>query len=1381
MCVLATLCAVSPGTAGAQAAASPPVIISEFVASNQASLTDNTGDNSDWIELHNTSGAPVDLAGWQLTAGSDVHTFTGLTIQADEYLVIFASGDPDRSTPDELHVDFKLGASGEALVLSDDTGQVSQPAWPTSYPAQYPDVSYGPDDAGALFFFAPPTPGAANGTGGLLGFVEPVTFSVEHGFYSQAQSVVLDTTTPSATIRYTTDASTPSATNGTAVSPGTAVAVTGTTNLRAVAVRDGWAPSNVETRTYLFTADIVQQPETAPAGWPVGETVNGMRTVYGIDADYTAAQRADVAASLTAIPSVSLTTDLENLFDPSTGIWTNPAGRGSEWERPVSVELIDPTGAQPGFDINGGFRIRGNSSRNIDNFKHSMRLVFDSEYEGGLEYPLYGPDGVDTFEVVDLKTAQSWSWNHTIAARVNRGTEATWLRDIWNHDTQGDMGNLHRNSDFVHTFINGQYWGLYMTEERPTNQFGSDYLGGNESDYDVIKMDTSPVAGAGRTVEVRDGQIDDWFALWPLVEDHTLTDAEWETFANEVDVVNLADYYLLMWVAGDSDATPRFTKNRSNNWVAMRNRAREGGAAKWIFLDLDSEAAVCTDVNATRPPDWDPTPPWDLGSTLTGVVDDAYYMAPSWLMEAALTRPEFVRIFQDRVQKHMLTPGGALTVAESVARLDARIPAVDLAVDAEAARWGDTWVTDGFDRSDWEPAVQTVRNCFALRTTVMEQYLREDGLWPLSDPPEITPAADSVDYGTNVTVDGSGDIWVTLDGSDPLGADGLPSATAFEYSGPITLTESVTVNARIDQGGGEWSPLASAAYDVGPAPSSSRIILNEWNAVDSDKVLKNGGTDATLGTVVGNGGDWFELVTIEDNLDLRGWSLEISDNDNAAGVQEITDVFTFADQALLSSLRAGTIVTVSEDIADDPSYDPAAGDWHINLQANSDDDGAFFTADSQSNFGVDNSDWQLTIRDASGTAVFGPAGEGAGASGVGSDEIGELEADPSADITSASAYDDGSDSTFGLPNEFDNRLQDFSLIRPALADTTDPDSVTTAPANGDVLTSTDVTIEGTATDNVGVAKMVVALRNRDTGGWLRTDGTSGAFQWHDATVDTPGAATTDWSYQITLSEARWLIVARAEDTSGNRDQIRVPTFITIEASVTDTEDPNGEVSEPADREIVSGPSVSLVGTATDDTGVSSARVVVKNRTTNEFLQSDGTLASSFARVDVNLDSPGATSTGWNLSANLPAGDYAVTLDVFDAAGNKDQLRARVPFTVTSGSVDLLEPDATIDNPVHRSTVSGPVVTASGTATDNVGVAEVQVAVQDLVSRLWLQPDGTFGSFSKTAATLTSPGAASTGWSLDLPLPPGEYAVTPRTTDTSGRPDSMWPRARFTVN
>jgi hypothetical protein len=209
------------------------------------------------------------------------------------------------------------------------------------------------------------------------------------------------------------------------------------------------------------------------------------------------------------------------------------------------------------------------------------------------------------------------------------------------------------------------------------------------------------------------------------------------------------------------------------------------------------------------------------------------------------------------------------------------------------------------------------------------------------------------------------------------------------------------------------------------------LILNEYNAVGGGEFL-GGGSSATdeagerasdryFGRVPGNGGDWFELVVITDHLDIRGWQLDILDN----GV--LDETLDLTDHDVWSDLRSGTIITISEDVPSDVSYNPAGGDWWINVQANDDADGLFVEASS---FPVSNNNWQLQIRDAAGTVVFGPAGEGVSpGGGIGGTEVFRLEADPSPAITPGSNdYDDGADlSTFGAPNRWG--VQDLSALR----------------------------------------------------------------------------------------------------------------------------------------------------------------------------------------------------------------------------------------------------------------------------------------------------------------------------------------------------------------
>ncbi|HUN81240.1 MAG TPA: lamin tail domain-containing protein, partial [Phycisphaerae bacterium] len=221
------------------------------------------------------------------------------------------------------------------------------------------------------------------------------------------------------------------------------------------------------------------------------------------------------------------------------------------------------------------------------------------------------------------------------------------------------------------------------------------------------------------------------------------------------------------------------------------------------------------------------------------------------------------------------------------------------------------------------------------------------------------------------------------------------------------------------------TPTPSAANNVARAP----VILNEYNAVATNKFIKNGGSDTYFGHIVGNGGDWFELVVTQNHLDMRGWQLVATDN---TGPSQTTYTLVLTNQSIWSDLRAGTIITVCESVPDDVSYDPANGDWWINVRAGTSGTGVYISA---IDFEVDQRNWQLTIKNAQGQVMFGPAGEGVQpASGIGDDEVFKLEEDPSEFIGPHSNYNDGSSSTFGSPNLFNSgtQSQDFSALRSQL-------------------------------------------------------------------------------------------------------------------------------------------------------------------------------------------------------------------------------------------------------------------------------------------------------------------------------------------------------------
>lgn len=208
---------------------------------------------------------------------------------------------------------------------------------------------------------------------------------------------------------------------------------------------------------------------------------------------------------------------------------------------------------------------------------------------------------------------------------------------------------------------------------------------------------------------------------------------------------------------------------------------------------------------------------------------------------------------------------------------------------------------------------------------------------------------------------------------------------------------------------------------IDQAPTAARLVLNEYNAVAPDRPLI-AGEDPAFGLVDGNGGDWYEFVVVEDGLDLRGWSIELWDRDRNNEFLDLASTLVFANRPQISNLASGTIITISEDLPDDLSFDPGNGDWTINLQANDLDEGAFFTAASQENFNSSRSNQNVVLYNDAGGLESPAVGEtelwDELVGGVGSGEVMSLCIDPTAaQVNPVEDYlDNGTFSSFGAPN-----------------------------------------------------------------------------------------------------------------------------------------------------------------------------------------------------------------------------------------------------------------------------------------------------------------------------------------------------------------------------
>ncbi len=147
----------------------PPLWLNEVEPNNLSGLTNSGGQRGPWIELYNPSTNTVSLNGLYLSDNyinfNQWPFLTGAVIRPGQFLVIFADGQTNLSTTNELHTSFTLAALSGSLALSRLDSGYYQVLDYLNYTNLLPDYSYGSFPDGQSFVrqvFAHPTPGGTN-------------------------------------------------------------------------------------------------------------------------------------------------------------------------------------------------------------------------------------------------------------------------------------------------------------------------------------------------------------------------------------------------------------------------------------------------------------------------------------------------------------------------------------------------------------------------------------------------------------------------------------------------------------------------------------------------------------------------------------------------------------------------------------------------------------------------------------------------------------------------------------------------------------------------------------------------------------------------------------------------------------------------------------------------------------------------------------------------------------------------------------------------------------------------------------------------------------------------------------------------------------------
>ena len=518
------------------------LVINEIQSRNIDMFIDPSYNYGSWIELYNPTSGDISLG--LLYVSDDaanlqkfhLHKRYGI-IAAGGYKNIWFDHNSIYGTDAYKQVPFKLEPEGGTIYISDTNGNLilSQ-----TYPAAIGRTSYArTTDGGSTWSVtAEPTPEATNTTSSwATQQLDAPIVDTDAQLFTGTLSVSV--AIPSGTtLRYTTDGSTPTATNGNTSNSGSfSVSTTSTYRFRLFA--DGYIPSEVVTRSYIYR-----------------------------DRDYD-------------LPVVSVVTDADNLYDNTIGVWvqgtngrsgngvtgTNKANWNMDWERPVSFEYLNSDG-EAAFAQEVDFAISGGWSRK--NFPHSFKLKSSKVYGlNDMEYRWFEDKPYNKYKQILIRNGGNDDY---AKSRVKDNIlQQILLRSGLYIDAQERQP--------AHIFINGEFMGTMNIREVTNRQFGySNY--GLDTDYqDAFEMSVD--SGYVQTTGTRDA-FEEWYEL-------AQTASDTDSYQRICELVDIDEYINYM-------ATQFYLTNWDwphNNLKAFRARedtenGHSEGKFHFVIFDLDN-------------------------------------------------------------------------------------------------------------------------------------------------------------------------------------------------------------------------------------------------------------------------------------------------------------------------------------------------------------------------------------------------------------------------------------------------------------------------------------------------------------------------------------------------------------------------------------------------------------------------------------------------------------------------------------------------------------------------------------------------------------------------------------------------------------------------
>ncbi|NND95193.1 MAG: T9SS type B sorting domain-containing protein [Flavobacteriales bacterium] len=461
------------------------LLINEVSAANYSDYTDNFGENEDWFEIYNPTGAAIDLNGYYLSDDvlepTKYQVTSSVMVPAGGYRVIYAS---NRNTivGNNIHTSFKINQRfQEYAVLADPAGTVVDAYW-LEFPNQM-NHSWGRlTDGGATWgVFNNPSPGAAN-VNGFTGYASTPMIDVASGAHPGAVDINITSPDLGVTIRYGTNGNEPTVTSPVASGP-INIANTQVIHARAYSSDPMILPSFMETNTYLINEGHV-------------------------------------------LPVISISG--QQLLTLLGGTQINPIGNLEYFG--VDGQLKD--------EARGDFNEHGNDSWAYDQRGVDYITRDQMGYNDEIHHPIFRTKDRPSYQRLIIKAAanDNYPFDNTAGGGCH-------VIDAYVHSLSqiADLRLDERSHEPCIMYANGEYWGVYDVREKVDDiDFTDYYYDQGEGEVDFIKT------WGGTWYEYDSGTCFEWDDLVDFITTNDMTDqANYDYVKSVYNTGSLIDYFVL--------------------------------------------------------------------------------------------------------------------------------------------------------------------------------------------------------------------------------------------------------------------------------------------------------------------------------------------------------------------------------------------------------------------------------------------------------------------------------------------------------------------------------------------------------------------------------------------------------------------------------------------------------------------------------------------------------------------------------------------------------------------------------------------------------------------------------------------------------------------